>query len=486
MTEQIIKNQGITGAERYLNLLAESSFLSLWSHPGLFTPQGKELSDLLVVCGNDVIVFSSKDCTYPNSGNQEQDWSRWFKNAVKASAKQLWGAERRLRSGSGLFVDAACAKPFQLDLPDPAKANIYLVSVSHQASQPCKELLGGSGSLMLRDDIQGFEAHTVPFTIGDLDPEKSFVHVLDDTSLDILMKNLDTVSDFTAYLKKREALIRSEIKVFSAGEEEMLGSYLRNVNKQEEHDFEIPKDTNGVAYLEGVWDEFQKNPQRKAQKEEDRISYSWDSLIETFAKHAVDGTEYFERQELGSNMNVEQVLRFMAQESRFERRILSKALIGAIERRSSNGKERFLRCIPPYKKGKPYYVFLLFPWRDDKSEKVNRLARANFLQNSMFVVKAMYPDAQHIVGIATELERHLAGGSEDACYLNVTKWTEEDQKEALELQKKLRIFVKPERVLTHEREYPDVIPSSKEVIKNPRNKPCACGSGKKYKKCHGK
>ncbi len=279
MNELLTKNQGVTEAERYLNQLAEGSFLSLWSHPGLFNSQGKELSDLLVVCGNDVIIFSSKDCSYPNSGDEERDWSRWFKNAVKKSAEQLWGAERFVRNGSKLFVDMACTKPFQLDFPDPDKANIFLVSVSHQSSKPCKELFGGSGSLMLNSDIQGFDAHTAPFTIGDLDIKKPFVHVLDDTSVDILMKNLDTVSDFTAYLMKREALIRSKVDVISAGEEEMLASYLRNVNEQEEHDFEIPKDTNGVAYPEGIWDEFQKNPQRKAQKEEDRISYSWDSLM---------------------------------------------------------------------------------------------------------------------------------------------------------------------------------------------------------------
>ena len=42
-----------------------------------------------------------------------------------------------------------------------------------------------------------------PFTIGNLDPQKGYVHVFDDTTLNIVMSTLDTITDFTAYLSKK-------------------------------------------------------------------------------------------------------------------------------------------------------------------------------------------------------------------------------------------------------------------------------------------
>ena len=48
----------------------------------------------------------------------------------------------------------------------------------------------------------------LPFAVGRVDPSREFVHILDDTSLDILLRTLDTVADFVAYLQKKEAFIR--------------------------------------------------------------------------------------------------------------------------------------------------------------------------------------------------------------------------------------------------------------------------------------
>ncbi len=56
-----------------------SRFFRFWSYP-VFRDQkanrngddkgdGKELCDLLVVFGNDVLIFSDKSCAFPNSGN---------------------------------------------------------------------------------------------------------------------------------------------------------------------------------------------------------------------------------------------------------------------------------------------------------------------------------------------------------------------------------------------------------------------------------
>ena len=53
----IVRSEGVTASERYLEKLCRRSFLSLWSYPGVLRDQGrsngkgdgKEVSDLLVV-----------------------------------------------------------------------------------------------------------------------------------------------------------------------------------------------------------------------------------------------------------------------------------------------------------------------------------------------------------------------------------------------------------------------------------------------------
>ena len=47
----------------------------------------------------------------------------------------------------------------------------------------------------------------IPFVIGRVNPQKGYVHVFDDTSLEVVMKTLDTISDFIRYLTKKEELI---------------------------------------------------------------------------------------------------------------------------------------------------------------------------------------------------------------------------------------------------------------------------------------
>jgi hypothetical protein len=64
-------------------------------------------------------------------------------------------------------------------------------------------------------DIQGSmhlarpEQGGVPLAIGQIDPSRGYVHVLDDASLEIVMSELDTISDFVAYLSEKERLIVS-------------------------------------------------------------------------------------------------------------------------------------------------------------------------------------------------------------------------------------------------------------------------------------
>jgi hypothetical protein len=480
----ITKNIGVTEAEKYLGGLCEKSFLSLWSYPGLFKKAQKELCDLLVVFGNDIIIFSDKDCSFDVGKDLKIAWDRWYKRAVIESANQAWGAENWIKQyPKEVYLDSACQNPYPFELPDVKSAKFHLVIVAHQISDACKAYYGsGSGSLMVSNDEVFASGSGMPFVIGDLDKSKTFVHFFDDTTLDIVMKNIDTITDFVSYLNKKEKFMRSGIGVMSAGEEELLAYYLKNMNKNGEHDFVLPKEgINMISLDESFWESFKKNPQRLAQKEEDKVSYFWDHLIEMFAKHAQQGTEYFKQK--NNLTTTEKILRFLAKESRFNRRILSKAFLEIAEKTPKD--QRMLRCLPPHKKGDPYYVFLIFPWKQDETELINREVRVGFLEASMRVFKLKNPEALDIIGIATESGRfHAEGGSEDVAYLDTRVWTKENEKEARSLQDDLGILVKPILQNYHEKEYPEI--KNEDIPKNPRNKPCYCGSGVKYKKCHGK
>ena len=221
--------QGITEAERYLAGLCRRSFLSLWSYPNVvrddFVPgtrTGREVCDLLVVFENRILIFSDKDCQVPTTGDLELDWSRWFRDAVLKSAKQAHGAESWIRRNPHrVFLDDACTMPLPAALRITTDTRFHLILVAHKVAERCHKELGGSGSLILRSDLKGNAAHSIPFTVGDIDPSKSFAHILDDTSLDVLMRELDTISDFVAYLDKKEEFFRSGRDFFCAGEEEL-------------------------------------------------------------------------------------------------------------------------------------------------------------------------------------------------------------------------------------------------------------------------
>lgn len=70
------------------------------------------------------------------------------------------------------------------------------------------------------------ESMEQPFSIGDIYPNKTFVHVLDELSLNLLLSELDTITDFVSYLKEKERVVRSGLLRLSPGEDDTLAAYL--------------------------------------------------------------------------------------------------------------------------------------------------------------------------------------------------------------------------------------------------------------------
>ncbi|HKE83521.1 MAG TPA: hypothetical protein VKB50_07205 [Vicinamibacterales bacterium] len=464
---------GSTGSERLLARLAKDTFLSLWSYPNVVRdePQGKaviakEIADLMIVFEDDIVLFSDKDCRFPSTGNLDIDWSRWFRNAVEKSAKQLWGAERHIRQHPHrIFIDSKCKIQLPIQLPGQTRMRIHRVVVAHGASQRCREALGGSGSLMIMPQIIGDDHKKTranggaPFAIGRVSATNPFVHVLDDTSLELLLKNLDTVSDFVGYIRKKEAFIESGRLGMAAGEEALLGLYVAKLNGNDEHDFVVSAqaDDTPIALSESRWHEFLKSGERRRQREADKVSYLWDGLIEQFAGHFMAGTSHHLSEVDSTHGDFEKVLRFFARESRLRRRVLSSALVHM--HRTTPATRTRLRVVPPMRPGDPYWVLLLFPFANNLNvgERVPyeryRAIRQEYLNCCLRVAKLKWPEALDIVGFATESGRE-SYGSEDAAYLDARIWTDQMQRDARTVQEKLQILITPNMIATHISEYP--------------------------------
>jgi hypothetical protein len=483
----ILRGDGITGTERRLQALAEKSFLKFWTYPRVFRDQGggKEICDLLVVFGDDILICSDKDVRFDRAGRLTTAWSRWFSRAVEAGAKQVFGAERWIRKYPGrIFLDPQCQRMFPFGLPSSPR--FHRIVVAHGTRAACRAYFGpgSSGSLFIDTGIldDDHKSERGLFRVGRVGSGAGYVHVFDDVTLDILFKTLDTAPDFIAYLIKKEALIASRECVLAAGEEDLLASYLSQLNDAGEHDFVVATEVNCVGYDEGIWTSFQENPQRQAQIRENAISYAWDGLIEKFSHHVLNGTQYFSDGSPPSESEIS--LRMMASETRTRRRALARTLLGGLSRLGPG--EVLRRVVAPQRHG-PYYIFLVMPRPVDIAYEQYRWTRCQHLLDLCKVCRHMLPAAQDIVGIATEAG-WMPERSEDLLYLDGRNWTAEEDAEAKQIQADHGFLTKTSMFSHWVEEYPP-IPETQRVKparRYPRNAPCHCGSGRKYKKCCGR
>jgi hypothetical protein len=429
----ISKATGVTASERYLADLCERTFLRLWSYPNVFRDQGKtgsgdgkEVCDLLVVCGKDVVVFSDKSCAFPNTGNLDTDWCRWFRRSVIDSARQVYGAERWIRQfPNRLFLDPSCSVPFALQLDDPSELRFHRIVVALNAKERCAAQVGGRGSLFLYPAVAG-DAHVdrdarryYPIHVGLVDPAKEFVHVFDDVTLDIILRELDTVTDLLDYLNKKEDFIRRGGLEFAPGEENLLALYLANINDKGEHDFVLPKGADRILVRGDSWSRFVSSPEYRAKQNADRISYFWDRIIQLSAGDAMSGNLI--PGSARSLTETEQVLRLMALERRMHRRSLSAAFLDRIERTGPKSISR--RLVKPQHSERVAYAFVCHPLADPADAERRRFRR-DYLIGYCLVCAWANQEYEHIVGIATESGINT-GRSFDLALVSIRDWTPE-------------------------------------------------------------
>jgi hypothetical protein len=363
----IHRSRGSTASERLLADLGDQAFLNLWSYPNLFYDKkkggkgdGKELCDMLVVCGDDVIIFSDKHINYQDDKPVQIAWPRFYRKAIKDAVVQINGANNWMnRFPDKIYTDAACTQRLPIDLPLRDKRRVHGVVVAtgaHQAIQT--HMRDDSGSFMIMPMLKGDDAIDfsrggfVPFCVGDVNPDGLFIHVFDDVSIKRVLTHLDTISDFTQYLNKRALYLRSDALLVAHGEEELLAQYL-NVGMKTggAYDFELQRKKAFQKHLmmtiQGEWSAYLRSKDYFAKTLADDKSRIWDRLIGLFTENVLAGTSVAIMGEAPNAALSERALRYMAMESRFSRRVLGEALEGAIKAARLAKAHRHVRVMMP-------------------------------------------------------------------------------------------------------------------------------------------
>lgn len=439
--EKAASADGTTPSERALANLARKAFLSLWSYPNIFTDEGrsngkgdgKELCDLLVVFGNDVLLFSDKDCAFRSDIDVAVAWPRWYRSAIDRAAKQLAGAEKFLKAyPKRVFLDKGCQAPMPIELPESGVARYYLIAVTRGSHFPAKQFFGGgsSGSVMLLTNLVGKADHEkTPFHVGFPLENRRFVHVLDEMTVDLLLDELDTVPDLVNYFRKKEEFLQRPDTIISVpGEEDLLARYMSTI-RDEEHAFpRVPADVSYVALPEGDWEVYRNSPQWKAKQKANEISYMWDALIEHQSGFIRSGKAItVPWQPSMDGVNHERIVRALAAQPRLARRSLSADLHVAMQR--SDPGRMFARIKMTGRPPSQAFVFLSIPRTEGEDyETTYRPRRMHALMVYCHAVKDGMSTLKEAIGVASEPFSE-GTASQDFMHVDLTEMSDQELKE---------------------------------------------------------
>lgn len=402
---------GTTDSERYLAKLARRAFLNFWSYSNPYTDEsgGSELCDFMIVFGNDIIIFSDKHCEFPRIDNCKVAWFRWYRSAIDKSSRQLAGASAFIeRFPERIYLDSECKHPLPIPLPSSDKRRVHLVAVTRGSAEASARYWGNgsSSSLIINTSIEGRGHEDHPFMVGWPLKKRRFVHVLDELTLDVLLRELDTVSDFVSYLVKKEEYVSTKgVNFLITGEEELLASYLTHPSK----DYKgfsfppIPLDAKTIVIEEGAWRLISKTDAYSSWKKSNEISYEWDRLIEHQTSHIQGQTAEVIKKDKDSSVDMhahEFVLRAMAEEGRAGRKILAEAH-KSILTRDFSGERLAQTLVIPTRPSRAYVLLVLKPVPGQSYEEYRELRRASlvgYCRASRLRIKGI----EEVVGIASE------------------------------------------------------------------------------------
>ena len=362
-------------------------------------------------------------------------------------------------------MDRDCTNAFPIQFPGAEDRIVHKVVVARGAAEACKEYLShGSGSLIIKPRVvaeQHWSGKIEPFVIGDVDPTGSFIHVLDDVTLDVILGEMDTIRDFVDYLTKKAAFIRSGNLREAHGEENLLAYYAIRTNSDGDHDFVTdPRTDHPLVIDRSHYGRLFGDPRYIAKKQADKISYLWDTLITEFTNHMLDGTSItLEGYDFNLKRN-EVGVRHMALQRRLLRRNFGEGIKGALE--IGKTQEVFFRAMmsPVGSKENETAFFIHTLKYLDWMEQDGGYERYRHLRSNYALVYAKgllerHPHVKRTIGISCEPPSQGHGGSEDLVYVEQAEWTDEDRRAIKADCKKFGVLQDPKETQWHAEEYPD-------------------------------
>ncbi|MGA8494296.1 MAG: SEC-C domain-containing protein [Xanthobacteraceae bacterium] len=486
---KISKSQGQTPTEGLLSELCDKTFLKLWSYANPFKSDGKELCDLIAVFENHVFLFFDRESRTFDTSSKDISiiWERWKKTAIERQINTADGASRYLqRCRDDIYLDAKCTVRLPIKLADDNLV-IHKFIVAHGAKDACHDFspdnVSGSLAISYSDDDP---RAPFPFLVHlrRADP----IHILDSHTLSIILAELDTFYDFVTYIDAKEAAIHRYDCLSYCGEEDLLAHYFRNFDRRTKSHFigTTKKRITGIFIEEGTWLSFVNSEPYRRKKEADVHSYLWDDLLQRTTQNALDGTL------LGNSdiYNSRSAIFEMAKEPRFARRSIADRIINSIRifPYDQEGVVRSVAFIPSFYPDKAY-VFLQLRWPKSTAgdyDTVYRPRRQAALEIACGVARNKFPHLKKVIGIAIDAPKDDPINSEDFLLMDDEEWPDEQRKKYEEANKELKIFETDtlQKGIIHVKNFPDANNSATSV-KIGRNARCPCGSGKKFKKCHG-
>ncbi len=480
------KSIGVTETERMLAGFCERSFLKLWTYPNPYKDDGKELCDVLAVFGDHVFVFFDREKAFTDTPESDPmiAWDRWKRRAIDRQVITARGAERYIRSGRGIFLDAKRTVPFPLSV-NASTAIVHKIVVAHGAKDACMrssdQNVYGSLAVTYCDPDKSNEPWPFHVLMDRQDP----VHLFDSHNLPIILGELDTISDFSRYLDEKVRAIQRFDVLSYCGEEDLLGHYLLNFDKKmNEHVIGTDEPLNGVMIGEGEWHGFVQSDLYKNTKREDEVSYFWDELIQRTCQNALDGT-------LGGNSDLlrgQSAIVEMVREPRFARRALSnKMRDNVINFPDTSGLTRHVSLMPSFYPDVSYVFFQLRAPEEIRRQPDYLDKRRTLLEIACGAARNKFPHLNKVIGIGMDAPKFAGDtNSEDFILMPCDEWSDETQSHYQDLNQDWRFFETPQLQRYEHTVTQFVPPKQPDVLeKVGRNEACPCGSGKKYKKCHG-
>lgn len=338
----------MTASERYVSLLCEKSFLPFWSYSNPLGKKGKELCDILVMCGDYILIISIKDITISNHSDISVQYERWYKRAISASFDQLYGAERYLSTVDEIMLSD---KKTVIKLPCKNDRKIHRVAIA----------FGGDKDYPIQSGLFG----------------GGFIHVFDEESTFTVINELDTFPDFIDYLVAKEEFAKGKrISVYK--EVDFLAVYLKTALE-----FDLEDTPDSIVLDKGLWDEYVKSNEYSKWKNDIKVSFIWDEIVKRlFEIHINNQIKSSKRTELDT------ATRLIALESRNNRITLGEALNDAI----TNRKVRS-RIIKLKNQTNHAYVYL-------KIDSKNWVYKEKELELRCLIARELSPSTPVIIGIA--------------------------------------------------------------------------------------